>query len=90
MGAAGGEAAVTTVALADLLATKIRTLHQWRKGRDRFELHGAFERFPELDLKHTAKRGMGQGLSCLGWSRSWLENSQYSPSGGFGRKSVYL
>jgi predicted nucleotidyltransferase component of viral defense system len=65
-----GEAAVTTVALKDLLATKVRALYQRRKGRDLFDLHVALERFPDLDVKHILK-GFRSVMDREGHPVSW-------------------
>lgn len=48
-----GEAAIASVGLEALLATKVRALYQRRKGRDLFDLHMATERFPKLDLSRV-------------------------------------
>jgi predicted nucleotidyltransferase component of viral defense system len=65
-------AEVVTVALPDLLATKLRALYQRRKGRDLFDLHAALDRFPDLDFPGLL-RGFHRVMEREGRSLSWRE-----------------
>jgi predicted nucleotidyltransferase component of viral defense system len=70
-----GQTEVATVALPDLLATKLRALYQRRKGRDLFDLHTVLDRYPELDL-HAVLRGFRNVMANEGQEISWQKISE--------------
>lgn len=70
-----GQTNVATVALPDLLATKLRALYQRRKGRDLFDLYTVLERHPEIDLK-AVFRGFRVVMDKEGQEISWQKISE--------------
>jgi predicted nucleotidyltransferase component of viral defense system len=67
-----GEAEVATVALHDLLATKLRALYQRRKGRDLFDLYQALILFPSLEVREML-HGFHKVMELEGHPLTWRE-----------------
>jgi predicted nucleotidyltransferase component of viral defense system len=74
-----GSAELLSYELEELLATKLRALHQRRKGRDLYDLAAAVERFSQLDLAKVVEC-FGQYLEHEGRrvSRAEFEESMAS------------
>lgn len=67
-----GTAEVATVALPDLMATKLRALYQRRKGRDLFDLHTVLDRHPDLDLLDVVQ-GFRKVMENEGRKLAWTD-----------------